>query len=105
MLFTCKQPFSSYVLLLLPTSFCSIVLLFQNDISIVGAIKVNISAQMNVLKSFCDYGSEFPDTYIGVSKSFETSSVDRQLTAVRECVHCAWEQGMSPLSMPSGVAV
>jgi hypothetical protein len=25
--------------------------------------------------------------------------------AVRECVRCAWEQGTSPLSMPSGVAV
>jgi len=25
--------------------------------------------------------------------------------AVREYVHCAWEQGTSPLSMPSGVTV
>jgi len=45
------------------------------------------------------------DMYIGVSKSFETSSIDRQPMAVRECVRCAWEQGMSPLSMPSGIAV
>ena len=44
-------------------------------------------------------------TYEGVSKSFETSSIDRQPMAVRECVRCAWEQGTSPLNMPSGVAV
>ena len=43
--------------------------------------------------------------YVGVSKSFETSSIERQPMAVRECVRCAWEQGTSPLSMPSGVAV
>jgi hypothetical protein len=42
---------------------------------------------------------------VGVSKSFETSSKDSQPMAVRECVRCAWEQGTSPLSMPSGVAV
>jgi len=43
--------------------------------------------------------------YVGVSKIFETSSVERQLMAVCECVRRAWEQGTSPLSMPSGVAV
>ena len=43
--------------------------------------------------------------YVGVSKSFETSSIDRQPMTVHECVHCAWEQGTLPLSMPSGVAV
>ena len=43
--------------------------------------------------------------YKGISKSFETSSIDLQPTAVREWVRCAWEQGTSPLSMTSGVAV
>ena len=43
--------------------------------------------------------------YVGVSKSFETSYTERQLMAVHECVRCVWEQGASPLSMPSGVAV
>jgi hypothetical protein len=43
--------------------------------------------------------------YVGVSKSFETSSIDRQTMAVGECVRCAWEQGTLPLSKPSGVAV
>ena len=43
--------------------------------------------------------------YKSVSKSFETSSVDRQPMAVREWVRCAWEQGTLPLSIPSGVAV
>jgi hypothetical protein len=42
---------------------------------------------------------------VGVSKCFETSSIERQKTAVRECVRCAWEQGTSPLSMPSGAAL
>jgi hypothetical protein len=42
---------------------------------------------------------------VGVSKSFQTSSIERQPMAVRECVRYAWEQGTSPLSMPSGVAV
>ena len=46
-----------------------------------------------------------PGAYKGVSKSFETSSTDRQPMAVRKWVRCAWEQGTSPLSMPSGVAV
>ena len=45
------------------------------------------------------------DLYKGVSKSFETSSIDCQPMEVHEWVHCAWEQGMLPLSMPSGVAV
>ena len=44
-------------------------------------------------------------SYEGVSKNFETSSIDRQPMAVCEYVCCSWEQGMSPLSMPSGVAV
>jgi len=44
-------------------------------------------------------------TYIGVAKRFEACSIDRQPMAVRGCVRCAWEQGTSPLSMPSGVAV
>jgi len=43
--------------------------------------------------------------YEGVSKSFETSSIDRQPMAVHEWVRCAWEQGTLPLSMPNGVAV
>ena len=43
--------------------------------------------------------------YEGGSKSFGTSSIDRQPMALRECVRCALEQGASPLSMPSGVAV
>jgi hypothetical protein len=43
--------------------------------------------------------------YVGVSKGFETGSMEHQLMAVRECVRCGWEQGTSPLSMPSGVAV
>jgi len=43
--------------------------------------------------------------YVGVSNSFETSSIDRQPMAIRECVRYAWEQRTSPLSMPSGVAV
>jgi len=43
--------------------------------------------------------------YIDVSKSFETCSINCQPMAVHECVRCAWEQGTSPLSMPSGVAV
>jgi hypothetical protein len=43
--------------------------------------------------------------YVGVSKSSQTSSTDRQRIALRECVRCAWEQGTSPLSVPSGVAV
>jgi len=43
--------------------------------------------------------------YEGVSKSFETSSIDCQPTAVHEWVRCTWEQGTSPLSMPSGIAV
>jgi hypothetical protein len=42
-------------------------------------------------------------TYIDLSKSFETSSIERQLIAVREFMRCAWEQGISPLSIPSGV--
>ena len=45
------------------------------------------------------------NNYEGVSKSFETSPIDRQPMAVCECVRCAWEQGLLPLSMPSGVAV
>jgi hypothetical protein len=47
----------------------------------------------------------FKCQYEGVSKSFETSSIDRQPMALRECVRCALEQEASPLSMPSGVAV
>ena len=43
--------------------------------------------------------------YVGVSKSFETSSTERQPMAVCEYAGCAWEQGTSPLSMPSGVVV
>jgi len=45
------------------------------------------------------------DLYKGVSKSFETSSIDCQPMEVHEWVRCAWEQGTLPLSMPSGVAV
>jgi len=43
--------------------------------------------------------------YVVVSKSFESNSVEHKPMAVRERVRCAWEQGTSPLSMPSGVAV
>jgi hypothetical protein len=43
--------------------------------------------------------------YVGVSKSSQTSSTDRQRMVLHECVRCAREQGMSPLSVPSGVAV
>ena len=43
--------------------------------------------------------------YKGVSKRFETSSIDRQPMAVREWVRWAWEQGTSPPSIPTGVAV
>jgi hypothetical protein len=43
--------------------------------------------------------------YVGVSKSSQTSSTDCQWIALRECMRCAWEQGTSPLSVPSGVAV
>jgi len=43
--------------------------------------------------------------YIGVSKSFKTSSMERQSMAVCECVRCSWKQGTLPLSLPSGVTV
>jgi hypothetical protein len=43
--------------------------------------------------------------YEGVSKSSQTGSVEHQLMAVRECGRCGREQGTSPLSMPSGVAL
>jgi hypothetical protein len=43
--------------------------------------------------------------YVGVSKSSQTSSTDLQRIVLRECVRYAWEQGTSPLSVPSGVAV
>jgi len=43
--------------------------------------------------------------YVGVSKHFETSYTECQPMAVHECVCCAWEEGTSPLSMPSGVAL
>ena len=39
--------------------------------------------------------------YVGVSKSLETSSIDHQLMAVRECVRCAWKQGTSVCWMAS----
>jgi hypothetical protein len=44
-------------------------------------------------------------SYVGVSESFETSSIDCQPMAVREWVRSAWEQGTSPLSVLSGIAV
>ena len=43
--------------------------------------------------------------YVGVSKSLETSSIERQPMAVCECVRCSWDQGMLPLSLPSGVTI
>jgi len=43
--------------------------------------------------------------YIGVSKSSQTTSTDRQPMALRECLRYAWQQGTSPLTVPSGVAV
>jgi hypothetical protein len=50
-------------------------------------------------------GKEIFILCVGVSKRFETGSLEHQPMAVCECVHCDWERGMSPLSMPSGVAV
>jgi len=64
MLFTCKQLFSFLCITTAPYLFLFNTSPLQNDISIVGVMKVNTSAQTNVLKSFCDYGSEFPDTQI-----------------------------------------
>jgi len=43
--------------------------------------------------------------YVGVSECLETSYTECQPMAVCECMRCAWEQGTSPLSMPSAVAV
>jgi hypothetical protein len=43
--------------------------------------------------------------YGGVSKRFETGSVEHQLMTVCECGCCGWVQGTLPLSMPSGVAL
>jgi hypothetical protein len=63
MLFTYKQLCSFLCITTAPYLFLYNSSL-QNDISIVGAMNINISAQTNVLKSFCDYGSEFPDTQI-----------------------------------------
>jgi hypothetical protein len=64
MLFKCKQQCSFLCITTATYLFLFNSSPLQNDISNVGAIKVNISAQTNVLKSFCDYGSEFPDTQI-----------------------------------------
>ena len=64
MLFTCKQQCFFLCIPIAPYLFLFNSSPLQNGISIVGAIKVNISAQTNVLKSFSDYGSEFPDTQI-----------------------------------------
>jgi hypothetical protein len=43
--------------------------------------------------------------YAGVSTSSQTNSTDRKPMALRECVHYAWEQGTSTLSVTSGVAM
>jgi hypothetical protein len=43
--------------------------------------------------------------YEGVSKSSQTGSLEHQPMAVRECGRYGREQGTSPLSMPSGVAL
>jgi hypothetical protein len=64
MLFTCKQLCSFLCITTAPYLFLYNSSPLRNDISIVGAMKVNISAHMNVLKLFCDYGSEFPETQI-----------------------------------------
>jgi hypothetical protein len=44
-------------------------------------------------------------SYIGVSKSSQTTSTDCKPMALHECVRYACEQGTMTLSVPSGVAV
>jgi len=45
------------------------------------------------------------ERYVGVSKSSQTTSTDRQPMALCECMRYAWEQGTLPHTVPSGVAV